>query len=649
MNRKRAILIFLIVWQCILTLSAQTSIHRVIRQTDTLALKGWAEIWKHQYLKGKEYADSKYPGTVRIMKQEGDIQELQSMDERNHPWFYGTSNLNAAKTVSTDKVWPGGSAGLSLTGNGFTLGIWDGGKVRTTHQEFGGRALQADAATSLSSHATHVSGTMLASGVNPLAIGMAGQANLNAYDWNLDVMEMSNAAASGLLLSNHSYKHISGWDGNYWYGDTTVNRFEDYKFGFYAESSRQFDLICNAAPYYLPVIAASNDRNQTNASGIGYVWNGSSWVWSNTVRPPDGPWDCIPTFCGAKNVLTVGNIQDIPGAYSSPSSVVLVSSSSCGPTDDGRIKPDIVANGSSVLSSSAGGDASYTTSTGTSMASPNVTGSLVLLQEHFENLRGGLLRAATLKGLVIASADEAGPSEGPDYMYGWGLLNTQKAASWITQEGNTTFIRELTLDEGQEFLWEVYATGNEPFITTIVWNDPAGEVPVISLDPTDLILKNDLDLRISQDTIQWFPYILDPLNPSAAAAKGDNFRDNVEKIMISPVTAGKYTIRVSHKAGLISGYQPFSMIISGIQNNAPVSFTALPLSSDSIRLNWESEGTDTVLVAFSETGLPGSLADSLIYSVGDTLPGGGQVVYRGTDSVFRSEEHTSELQSRIPI
>jgi len=108
--------------------------------------------------------------------------------------------------------------------------------------------------------------------------------------------------------------------------------------------------------------------------------------------------------------------------------VVANSFSSWGPTDDGRIKPDIVADGVSVYSTLATNDSSYGYLNGTSMAAPGASGSLLLLQELSYKLINKPIRAATVKALAIHTANEAGLNPGPDYKFGWGLLNTSEAA-----------------------------------------------------------------------------------------------------------------------------------------------------------------------------------------------------------------------------
>lgn len=68
------------------------------------------------------------------------------------------------------------------------------------------------------------------------------------------------------------------------------------------------------------------------------------------------------------------------------------------------------------------------------MAGPNAAGSLILLQEHYTKLKpGSFMRSSTLKGLAIHAADEAGGTPGPDYTFGWGLMNVQRATAIISK------------------------------------------------------------------------------------------------------------------------------------------------------------------------------------------------------------------------
>jgi hypothetical protein len=155
-----------------------------------------------------ESTAKKFNMPIRKTLADGRTIELQRF-ENGMPKYFITENLNAARTLSTDDVWPGGSGGFSLSGANETLGEWDAGRVRIEHQEFNGRATQVDGSPTNHYHSTHVAGTMIAAGVDPNAKGMSYQGILRAYDWNSDLSEMATAAAAGLKVSNHSYGYIT--------------------------------------------------------------------------------------------------------------------------------------------------------------------------------------------------------------------------------------------------------------------------------------------------------------------------------------------------------------------------------------------------------------------------------------------------------
>ena len=506
----------------------------------------------------------------------GGLWQVYAISENGTPLWRTTSNASAAITTRAADLKVGGRIGSNLNGRGLAIGIWDGGGVRLTHREFVDRAFQRDVPTTLNdNHATHVAGTMMAAGVNPTAKGMADGAILWAHDWNSDNSEMTARAAEGLLISNHSYADGAGWRLNggtwEWLGDTTVNDSLDYLFGYYAPDARLWDRIAEQAPNYLIVKSAGNNRNQLGPSGgTRYrIVSVAPSVFSTRNRQQRAPfYDCIPTEGNAKNILTVGAVSPVTN-YTGPSSVTITPVSSWGPTDDGRIKPDVVAKGQGMFSTGGTADDNYYTSGGTSMSAPNVAGTLLLVQQLYEQVSGKYLRNSTLKGLTIHTARECGPAEGPDYMYGWGLVDAGAMADVIIGNKFTHGLAEKTLVNNTVFdtTINVVATVGSPLIATICWTDPAGTVtPRVANDRTPKLI-NDLDIRlISPSGITYFPYILDPENPSAAANKADNFRDNIEKVYIGNVTeSGAWRIRINHKGTLTNGAQTYGLAISGTQ------------------------------------------------------------------------------------
>ena len=512
-----------------------------------------------------------------------------------------SNNVAAADSTNADQLQPGGSSGLNLTGDGYTVGVWDGGLVRSTHQEFGGRVttLENDL---LSGHATHVAGTIAAAGVNADALGMASDVNIRSWNFSNDVVELWNDAPN-LDVSNHSYSFISGWNvsnanftpggsfastsGNIdvWWQDYSVSSVEDSNFGEYTTASAGLDTVIHNHPHLLSVWAASNDRNDqflnssqdntyvtffsADPGGIG--WSGEGWylVGDGGATPApaaDGNggtgYDSLPAQQVAKNTLVVGAVHDVTADPYSSSDISVTSFSSFGGTDDGRIKPDVVGNGFGVFSTNASSDAGYDSRSGTSMAAPNVAGSSVLLIEHYNNKFGMSPSAATSKALLIHTATDAG-NVGPDYAYGWGLVDVAAAAELVTDAstpGTGSSVRELTY-QGTAIDQPIYADGTTPLKATIAWTDPAG-TPVGGLDNTSPMLVNDLDLVVTGPDGTHYPWTLDISSPTSAARRTtSNHVDNVEQVLIDAPVPGVYTVQVS-ATGSVSN-QDFSIVIEG--------------------------------------------------------------------------------------
>ena len=515
-----------------------------------LAERAAAEDRIQTYLKGKKEGRLSTTAT-------GTVLWLYDVSPSGVPIYITTDNGGVATSLNVNEVRTGGNLGINLEGANVLLGIWDSGKIRNDHVELNGKVTQIDDAGIFDTHATHVLGTIMASGINPAARGMAPKATALAHDFFSDVAEMTLLAQpdqSTILLSNHSYGTLSGWSNTtgewVWHGDASISNTIDWKFGFYNSISRFYDQIAFNAPYYLIVKSAGNDNSD--------IGDGS--------RPPDcNPFDCIPTNGVAKNIMTVGAVKKLAAPYSGPADVELTSFTSFGPADDGRIKPDIVAPGQAVFSSTATGTSTYGPLSGTSMSSPATTGTLALWQELFRNLDGeNYMKAATLKALALHTAREAGTDPGPDYRFGWGLLDAEGGAEILLGKDNQNiFVEEQTLNNGEVFEMVLMPKQNTKITATIVWTDPAAISPSPSLNPTTSMLVNDLDLRLVDDggTTQ-FPWILNPAAPALAATTGDNFLDNVEKIEFENPEPRNYFLRVSHKNSLSGGKQDFSIILS---------------------------------------------------------------------------------------
>lgn len=497
------------------------------------------------------------PHLTRKNVSEGNTIEIVDVIN-GEPIFAETLNFTGAVTIRANHLYSGGTLGLNIQGQDMTPVVWDNGAVNSSHVEMAGRIVFGDNPASIGDHASHVGGTIIASGIVNSARGVAFNANLKSFDWNSDLAEITAEATNGMLVSNHSY--IISPTATAWH------------FGAYDERAKNIDEILYNAPYYTSVWAAGNDRNNTGL------------LYQNQISATGG-FEIIRNQANAKNHILVGAVQGV-SFYTGSSDVIMSNFSSWGPTDDGRIKPDIVAKGVSVYSTSHTSSDSYSTLQGTSMASPMITGGVTLLQQHYFNVNNAYMRSSTVKGLLTNTADEAGDDIGPDYKFGWGLVNLRKAAQLITSVSNgQSIIREENLANNSSFTLNLFATGLEPLKVTICWTDPAAPFPNNGfVNPTTKYLVNDLDLRIVRNNTVYFPWKLDRDNPSLSATRNsDNNIDVIETIQIDNPVAGNYSLTVSHKGILSGGNQVFSLIVSGI--NQTLSSTNFDVNSINIYPN----------------------------------------------------------------
>jgi hypothetical protein len=604
-SQKGAFLIAFLLLTNIFTLSAQSSdeiqLSEKINNVYTYPVTS-ERLMKRFARNLKSDAKNNFRNTLKLAKlynwtlhktlSDGRVLSLQGIDEFNNPIYYIThSQVSPSACTRTNSLYYGGSLGVSLNGSTSVvkdkLGFWDGGLVRASHQEFGtNRIKQIDAPNYFNEHATHTAGILVGAGVNKQARGMAFGGNLKAWDFSDDISEMA-FAAKGLLISNHSYGVLAGWvfnpdrsgiigrDDNLkweWWGDSTISKSEDYRFGFYDKKSSDLDKIAYNAPYYLIVKSADNKRNENGpTTGTPYYLRNTNTK-STVSRNRNDSFDTIPMDGNAKNILTVGAIDGGEVVPTKPSEIKMSAYSSWGPTDDGRIKPDLVGVGEGIFSASANGDDVYATYSGTSVASPNVAGSLLLLQEFYAKQKYGYtMRASTLKGIALHTANEAGTTQGPDYQFGWGLLNMERAAQVIANSDQNHFLSEGLLYQNSTNNFQVIASGKSPIKATISWTDPEGtptEVKPENLNSRIPKLVNDLDIRVSDGQKSFLPWVLNPNAPSLGAIQGDNFRDNVEQVYIENPVAGKtYTITVNHKSAFLKGdIQYYALMVSGVSS-----------------------------------------------------------------------------------
>lgn len=523
-------------------------------------------------------------------------------------------DLEAVQSIGLHHLLPGGSLGLNLDGAGDTIAIFDDGRVRESHQELVGRVIHFNNLqnASFATHATGVAGLIASSGVESDAIGYTPAVTLHVYKWNhyspINISDLYTCAQNGVEISNHSYATKPGWNylsgAWYWYGSDSISLVEDWRFGYYDhQRSRAIDSVLWLNPYHLAVFAAGNERGNGPSPGdTRYYYDNQTQQWIDitnhpTINPqPDGGssgFDCLGPEAVAKNVLTVGAVFKNTSGYLSPQDIILDSKSAFGPTDDGRIKPEVVAPSDALYTTSSAADNAYTSISRTSAATAVAAGTALLLKSYFNRVYGRNPLASTLRALMIHSADRFG--QAPNYKTGFGVLNARKAAEIIRDDSllcnGGYYLREYTLHQGQQILIPIKSKPGDSIRITIAWTDPhISALPINAqvLNNRTSRLVNDLDIRIysiDQSNV-FYPYKGDPDQPHLPASTGDNVVDNIEMIELPSNQQGNFLLQINHKGSLAQGSQNFSLILSGVDE--PEVFTAVQNTRWYNPQNWKS-------------------------------------------------------------
>ncbi len=448
------------------------------------------------------------------------------------------------------------SAPYNLDGTGVNVMVYDGGTARATHVDFSGRLTVRDGG-GLINHATHVSGTIGGAGVQTFNNrGMAPNVTIQSYTFQFSGGGTFLYTNPGDIETDYGQAintygvHISN---NSIGTNTETNGFPCSIQGDYGVTDAVIDNIVRGSlgggPFRI-VWAGGNERqgSRCDVEGFGDYYS---------IAPPSG----------AKNHICVGAVN--------ANNDSMTSFSSWGPTDDGRLKPDIVAPGcqsggdNGVTSTGSASNTAYSVSCGTSMASPTACGCLALVLQDFRAQFPGEPdpRNSTLKILLAHNAVDLG-NPGPDYQFGYGSIRIRDTIDFM----RTGRFNEDEIAHGQVLEYPIEVPAATPQLrVTLAWDDPPG-TPNVS--PSVI---NDLDLEVVDPSNNvFFPWTLNPSSPSSNAVQTTpNRRDNLEQVRIDSPAAGTWKARVRGFA-VPQGPQVFSICATPSLIGGPALTLSLP-------------------------------------------------------------------------
>ncbi len=611
-------------------------------------------------------ADFHVPRRISVLIATADVATLASDDDVL--LVYGPRNLRIApentEAAAVNDVTPLLTGPYNLSGQGVALSYFELAQADTTHPEFQGRLTAhgpfAGSANNDMQHATHTGGTMIAAGIDPSAKGMAPSATLDEYDANSDNL-LDFKSSLGSRADNNSWGYILGWCNT---GDCASKGWvwtdtDLYYGGYDAFITAPLDKIIRATgvlmvhsagndadkvgPLAAPFLHGHYDNNGNIVTGYCYSADGSGTdcpvptckagaAFCEVTRHAQissllpAPWVSIGLTASAKNVIAVGAVN---------TSKQIASFSSRGPARDGRVKPDLVAVGVGVYSTIPNNG--YSSLSGTSMAAPVVTGASALLVEQWRRSFGGANpSAAALKTLMLATAQDRG-NPGPDFTYGFGLLDAKAAADTIIADaGQARRIKISELATGGKLELPVTLNTTQTLRVVLGWSDPEVLVfPVDSGDPTDPLaastLVNDLDLKVvdagGNDVL---PYVLDATHPDQAATRGVNHIDNTEEVEIPNAVPGIYKVVVTGTNVAASSPQTFVVVSS-----AELGPAIVPCTNPFALNNTPDSAYGNIVAAQSLTGRICDSTSASYFKFAADLAGTVGVTVTATDTPVR--------------
>jgi hypothetical protein len=499
-----------------------------------------------------------FPFSMELIEQISGHDAVQFVDVAPPALQETNDGARAAANVDPLNVAP-----FNLDGSGVTVLVFDSGMVDDTHPDFGARVIEldGDATETVRDHSTHVAGTVAGSGANSNGVDSAGNPNGGAPNQWAGMAPGANLRSFGVSGTTDVLYDDAG-DINADFATAIGNGID------LATMSLGNNVVPNGFPCgqlgdYTNTAILIDNVVRGSIAGQQLIWFEAAGN-ERTAGGPCGQFSTISSPATAKNSIVVGAINSNDNS--------MTGFSSFGPTDDGRLRPDITAPGCqsngdlnltspSFVDTNGDGDLdagevqnAYVGKCGTSMATPVAAGSAALLIEQWQSTRGPGTRPLphSAKAIFVHTGNDLG-NAGPDYQFGWGALDAQAAVELVQADDTESLIHVEQLDAGEDIFLTFNSDGAADVKVTLAWDDPAASKLAA------VTLVNDLDLRLlDPNGVEVQPLVLNPAVPNALAVAGNDTRNNVE-MTIGPAMAGTWTVQVTGTS-IPQGPQQFTLI-----------------------------------------------------------------------------------------
>jgi hypothetical protein len=467
------------------------------------------------------------------------VQYLEPVYPPGEPENYTGKTLHRSNVLNSQY-----DGGRHYDGNGINVMLQDDGIIGP-HIDYTGRIGAQYLTNNSGNHGDHTAGTIFGAGnLDPKTTGMAPGSTLYVYGaaplypgFN---SIPSHYTSPGIRITSTSYSN--GCNAGY------------------TSLARTLDIQINQYPALMHVFSAGNAGTDNCGYGAGPGWGNVTG--GHKI---------------AKNVIAVANVT---------ATDALASSSSRGPAHDGRIKPEISAKGTDVVSTID--PHTYASFTGTSMSCPGVAGSLAQLYQAYKEInantepKGGLMKA-----VILNTADDLG-NVGPDFRFGFGRINNLRAVK-VIEEGRH-FTNQIT--QGVTNTHNIIVPpGVKELRVMVYWTDKEGSIG------TNKALVNDINtLLTAPSTAVHYPWVLShfphPDSLNKPASKGIDSRNNMEQVSVDNPSPGNYSLSVNGFQ-IPFGPQEYFVVYEFLMNEIvvtyPIGGESFP-PGESIMVRWDAQG-----------------------------------------------------------